>query len=109
MDAVKFIKELCRMCNAHDNCESCPAKECECQSLEHMAENTRIVDIVEKWSTSHPATTRTDLFKKAHPKASTDENDILVICPKFMDEDLRCPVGVNCWQCRQEYWMQEVE
>ena len=109
MDAVKFIKELCRMCDAHDHCESCPAEECECQSLEHMAEDTRIAAIVEKWSASHPATTRADLFKKAHPKASTDENGTLVICPKFMDEDLRCPVGVNCWQCRQEYWMQEVK
>lgn len=29
MDAVKFIKELYRMCDAHDSCESCPAKECE--------------------------------------------------------------------------------
>ena len=109
MDAVQFIKELCRMCNAHEHCKLCPAKECECLSLEHMAEDTRIVAIVEKWSASHPATTRADLFKKAHPKASTDENGTLVICPKFMDEDLRCPVGVNCWQCRQEYWMQEVE
>ena len=105
MDAVKFIKELRRMCNAHAHCESCPAKNFNCQSLEDVA----IVAIVEKWSASHPATTRADLFKKAHPKASTDENGTLVICPKFMDEDLRCPVGVNCWQCRQEYWMQEVE
>lgn len=109
MDAVKYIKELCRMCDAHEHCELCPAKECECQSLENMVKDTRIVAIVEKWSASHPAITRQDIFKKAYPNAATDVNGALVICPKFTDEDLRCPVGVNCWQCRQEYWMQEEE
>lgn len=109
MDAVKFIKELSRMCDAHDHCESCPAEECECQSLEHMAEDTRIVAIVEKWSASHPATTRQDIFKKAYPNAATGPEGALVICPKHTDKNLTCPFGVDCWQCRQEYWMQEVE
>lgn len=109
MDAAKFIKELCRMCNAHDSCESCPAEECECQSLENMAEDTRIVAIVEKWSASHSATTRQDIFKKAYPNAATSPEGALVICPKHTDKNLTCPFGVDCWQCRQEYWSQEVE
>ena len=116
MDAVKFIKERDRMCKSFDGeCKGCPAfNACEdeiCCAVgqESTLDATAQIAIVEKWSASHPAITRADLFKKAHPKASTDENGTLVICPKFMDEDFRCPVGVNCWQCRKEFWMQEVE
>ena len=116
MDAVKFIKERNRMCKSFDGgCKGCPAfsackdELCCAVGQESTLDATAQIVMVEEWSASYPATTRQDIFKKAHPKANTDENGILVICPKFMDEDLRCPVGVNCWQCRQEYWMQEVE
>ena len=109
MDAVKFIKELRRMCDVCDVCVSCPAHDCECQSLENMVKDTRIVAIVEAWSAAHPAITRADMFKKAYPNAGTDPEGILVICPKHMDKNLTCPVGVNCWQCRQEYWTKEVQ
>lgn len=44
MDAVKFIKELHRMCAAHVGCESCSAEDYECQSLENMVEDMAMLE-----------------------------------------------------------------
>ena len=73
MDAVKFIKELRRMCAAHVGCESCSAEDCECQSLENMVEDTRIVAIVEEWSAAHPRKKRQDVFLEQYPEKEIDE------------------------------------
>ena len=115
MDAVKFIKELCRMCDAHDFCESCPAEECECQSLEHMAEDTRIVSIVEDWSAAHPRKTRQDMFLEQWPETYIRGDGYLDVCPlevsaAHRDADGCCaPLDRLCPDCRREFWMQEVE
>lgn len=116
MDAVKFIKELRRMCAAHVGCESCSAEDCECQSLENMVEDTRIVAIVEQWSAAHPRKTRQSVFLEQWPNAYVNESDgLLVIAPCVVDEtqkkkNRRCGTKKeNCYQCRQEYWMQEAK
>lgn len=115
MDAVKFIKELCRMCDAHDFCESCPAKECECQSLEHMAEDTRIVAIVEDWSDAHPRKTRQDVFLEQWPETYIRGDGYLDVCPlevsaAHRDADGGCAIYDRlCHDCLREFWSQEVE
>ena len=109
MDAVKFIKELRRMCNVCDVCVSCPAHDCECQSLENMVKDTRIVAIVEAWSAAHPRKTRQRVFLEQYPEASCVDN-ILMSCPKVIDKNFSCSnTCFNCAECRREFWMQEVE
>lgn len=109
MDAVKFIKELRRMCTAHTGCESCPAERCECQSLENMVEDNRIVAIVEEWSAAHPVTTRAALFKKIFPDAVIDHFGSLAICPAEFDKNEVCDPRTDCDKCRKNYWLKEVQ
>lgn len=115
MDAMKFIKELRRMCAAHVGCESCSAEDCECQSLENMVEDTRIVAIVEEWSAAHPRKTRQSVFLEQWPEAKIDNDGCLGVCPynvsaTHRDKYGRCVVrGKSCYDCRREFWMQEVE
>lgn len=118
MDAVKFIKELRRMCNVHGNCGSCPAHDCECDSLENMVKDTRIVAIVEEWSTAHRCKTRQDVFLEHWPDATLDRRGVSVLCPKQLNCEFSC-IDENdtetpkrckdCTACRREFWMQEVK
>lgn len=113
MDAVKFIEGCQRMCRSFGyGCAGCPADDTHggCK-LSFFKGDTAVeqIKLLKEWLASHPITTRADIFKKAYPNAETDSDGILVICPKHMDKALTCPVGMNCWQCRQEYWMKEVE
>ena len=115
MDAVKLIKEFRRMCDAHASCESCPAEECECQLLEHMAEDTKIVAIVEGWSAAHPRKTRQSVFLEQYPEARVDDVGVLRVCPAIVsaahrgDEGGCSDTSKECATCRCEFWMQEVE
>ena len=115
MDAIKFIKELSRMCDAQDYCDSCPAKECECSLIDNMVKDTRIVAIVEAWSAAHPCKTRQSVFLEQYPEAAIDVRGVLQICPMAISDTYRDSNGecVNptkrCEDCRREFWMQEVE
>lgn len=111
MDAIKFIKERQRMCRFYghaDNCYQCPAKDCECSTLEYMADDNRVVDIVEKWSEEHPAKTRQSVFLERYPNARRDCQDILCICPAEIFGDTVCQ-PLLCSECRRKFWIQEVE
>lgn len=115
MDAVKFIKELRRMCDVCDVCVSCPAHDCECQSLENMVKDTRIVAIVEEWSAAHPRKTRQSVFLEQYPEAMVADGGTLSACPVLFSSEYRnayggcaSPYG-SCAECRREFWMQEVE
>ena len=115
MDTVKFIKNRRRMCNVHDNCASCPARDCECQSLENMVKDTRIVAIVEEWSAAHPSKTRQDVFLEQYPEARMGDDGVLHVDPCSISASHRNASGScatmkrECKDCRREFWMQEVE
>lgn len=115
MDAVKFIKELRRMCNVCDVCVSCPAHDCECQSLENMVKDTRIVAIVEAWSAAHPRKTRQSVFLEQWPEARIESDGMPSICPAVLSKSYsveKCPNIITqkiCADCRREFWTKEVE
>lgn len=118
MDAIKFIKERQRMCRFYghdDNCYQCPAKYCECSTLEYMADDNRVVDIVEKWSEEHPAKTRQSVFLEQYPEARIRSNGVLSACPAIISAAYRADDGgclnssKGCDDCCHEFWMQEVE
>lgn len=105
---------MCRFYGHADNCYQCPTKDCECSTLEYMADDNRVVDIVEKWSKEHPAKTRQSVFLEQYPEAQMiNDHGCLILCPKYISSDYRnnydnC-TGRVCDDCLFEFWMKEVE
>lgn len=112
MDAIKFMQEYHRMCSSCERCADCPLyTDRPCAEMPSRYTNdfsSKLIKAVEEWSAAHPLTTRADLFKKEHPNAATDEDGALLICPGHIDKTIECQDGINCWQCRTEYWLKEV-
>lgn len=108
MDAVKFLQERNRMFLSG---AATPGIE-----LEDDFDPVKVVEIIERWSVQHPRRTRQDVFLEQWPNAYVNESDgLLVIGPCVVDEtqrkkNRRCGTKKeNCYQCRQEYWMQEAK
>lgn len=119
MDALGFIKQAKRMCHSYDECENCPAhtggyEDCHIDtSLDINAEIA--VDIVGKWAKEHPEKTRQSVFLEQYPESFVDESGVLMLCPRYISEELRNSDGMckepgkHCVDCSREFWMQEVE
>lgn len=119
MDAVKFIEERARMCNSFSpNCEGCRVDEekpvmSECCLW--MFENPkRAIKVVEEWSAAHPRKTRQSIFLGNYPCARIDSQSVLYACPADVYGDNVCPkkkdaAPIICYDCRHEFWPQEVE
>ena len=106
MDAVKFIEERRRMYrttgkHAPTLAEWIPAED--------------VVKEVEEWSAAHPRKTRQDVFLEQWPTAKIDKDGCLAVCPYVISDTYRNGLGycarngVSCYDCRREFWMQEVE
>ena len=112
MDAVKFIKERNRMCKSFGrSCSDCPAdKDTCCDAFEWQEE---LVTIVEKWFATHPYKTRQSEFLKMFPHPALDSDGIIAIqpCEVIVDacKDSNGNQRTNCWACRREFWMKEIE
>lgn len=118
MDTVKFIEERNRMCKSFDaGCQKCPAfNACEyelCCAVGQLStlDATAQVAIVEEWAAAHPRKTRQSVFLEQYPEAMIDREDMLSVCPQYIDRNLECRRGRDgdCGDCRREFWMQEVE
>lgn len=116
MDAVEFLKTLCRMCNCE--CYNCEFKKrlsgfetCTVWRKTHPEE---AVAIAEKWEKEHPIKTRQSEFLKQWPEALFREG-ILQICPACVTRSFRGRVGEcvvepkNCQKCKKDFWLAEVE
>lgn len=117
MDAVKFIKEINRLCEAQEDCEDCPlighacdvnkATIMSCYNIESVQ---KMVQIVEQWAKDHPVKTRQSEFLKLFPNAQKSDG-IINICPILIDEDCKSTSecrGTRCNVCRQLCWNEEV-
>ena len=114
MDAVEFLKTLCRMCNCE--CCNCEFKKrlsafetCTAWRKTHPDE---AVAIVEKWAKEHPVKTRQSVFLEQFPNAPIYTNTHNVaLDPCLVDTALRghCPTGRGCDICRREFWLAEVK
>lgn len=120
MDAVKFIKELNRMCKSFGTgCTGCPASNacknelCCAFDLGSTLDATAQIAIVEKWSTAHPRKTRQSVFLEQWPEAGIDKSGCLMLCPLTVSAEHRDRHGectkLVCSGCRRKFWMQEVE
>lgn len=116
MDAVKFVKEWKRMCISCKTCNSCSIWKSAgmltvCSDVV-KEEPEKYVAIVEKWSEEHPVKTRQSELLKMFPDAKLTDNEIIYICPKFIDKtykDHEDCLARKCCKCKKEYWLAEVE
>ena len=119
MDSVKFIEERNRMCNSFgDRCTGCPASNaCGCCAVDQAStlDATAQIAIVEEWSAAHPRKTRQSVFLEQYPESLVDESGVLMLCPRYISEELRNSDGMckepgkHCVDCCNEFWMKEVE
>lgn len=116
MDAVKFLDERARMCNACKPCRGCPIIAWCGKGIQGQAKySTDIISTVEKWSAAHPRKTRQSVFLEHYPEAKRSEDGVLTICPMAVSAAYRNEKGgcktysCVCDDCRREFWMQEVE
>lgn len=121
MDAVEFLKTLCRMCNCE--CYKCEFgkrlsgfETCTVWRKTHPGE---AVAIVEKWAKEHPVKTRQSVFLEQYPETKILKDGAIVICPLAVsaayrekkEKDGSCAslrFG-ECDKCRKAFWLAEVE
>lgn len=118
MDALEFLKEERRMCNSFDiGCVKCPLGDIGCcvSPEETDEEFEKEIAIVERWSKEHPRKTRQSEFLKLFPETEFKRDGVIAICPFAISAAYRSEEGLcaspfkNCFNCRREFWMQEVE
>ena len=113
MDAVEYLKTLCRMC--HCECLKCEFgkarsgfETCPVWQRTHPKE---AVEIAEKWAKEHPVKTRQSVFLEQWPDARIKKADGLpMTSPCDLDGKLagKCD-GIHCPECRKKFWLAEVE
>lgn len=118
MEAIEFLREVCRMCKFHECCESCHAfdnnNRCMIKAGSSISPEEQI-ELVEKWSKEHPRKTRQSVFLDQYPNARLDGYGILKISPCCIDKNFNhFEKGENCCYfpcnvCRKNYWNEEVE
>ena len=112
MDAVEFLKTLCRMCNCE--CYNCEFKKrlsgFETCTVWRKTNPEEAVAIVEQWAKDHPIKTRQSEFLKHYPDARILAHGCLNVCPMnvFSDTDINCNAQ-PCIECKKAFWLAEVE
>ena len=116
MDAIKFVNEMVRMCAEYPKCDGCPvAVQNDDEDCMAKVPAEQMVAIVEEWAKKNPVKTRQSVFLEQWPEANIDNLNVLEVCPASISTSYRneyggcANIGVNCWDCRHEFWMQEVE
>lgn len=116
MDAVEYLKTLCRMC--HCECLKCEFgkarsgfETCPVWQRTHPEE---AVEIAEKWAKEHPVKTRQSVFLEMLPNVMLNDKGQPCFCPRTLDTAYHpvggCRLDVDiCQRCRDNFWGQEVE
>ncbi len=113
MDAVEFLRERRRMCNAQDDCDTCPIGiVCADYFVNHNYSQEKasgMVSTVEQWAKEHSAKTRQSEFLKHYPDAKIFSG-CLNACPMdvFGDTEFNCN-HQPCYECKKAFWLAEVE
>lgn len=128
MDALEFVKYAKKMCaqygvenQKHAFCQGCPAltEEDEICIANFQFESCvpdKAIEAVEKYAKEYPIETNQDRFLKAFSEA-TLRNGIIDVCPLTVSKrhrercgkDGMCPPQIDCYLCRKEFWLSEVE
>ena len=121
MDAVEFLEEQYRMCEAlNSHCEECGLSYTN-NKTDHVCGDfikrypEEAVSIVEKWAKEHPRKTRQSELLNLSPRVDMTADDVVAFCPESMDSAFACPIkerdhyDPECGECRKKYWLEEVE
>lgn len=99
MDAVKFVEERNRMCGTMSEVWGVDAAQ--------------IVKNTEEWAAAHPRKTRKSVFLERYPNAQVvADTDIPCVYPCDIEQgmkDVNYCESLSCYDCRREFWMQEVQ
>ena len=104
MDALEFVKQLRRM-----------DKETYRKYSVFDDSPEDVVAEVEEWAKMNPVKTRQSVFLERYPEAKIDNTGVLDVCPTLIvyshrtDEGECIDINRKCFDCRREFWMQEVE
>ena len=122
MDAVEFLEEQYRMCEAlRSHCEECGLSYTNNKTDLFCADFIKrhpeeAVAIVAKWAKEHPRKTRQSEFLKLFPNARiAPDGCIGGCCPSDLDTEFVCPMQkmgsdyACCPECRRVYWYAEVK
>ena len=114
MDAIKFIKEKERMCEACGSCILCPAEmDGSCAvGLRSGVSPEQQINIVKEWTKQNPRKTRQSVFLEQYPNARVTAKGIVNIWPCEVENNMQDVVYCNslsCADCRREFWTQEVD
>lgn len=111
MDAVKYLKELHRMCTKSHTCDDCPIYKETKRNCGMAYSNAEMlaghVGIVEQWAKDHPVRTRQSRFLKELPNVIRTKYGAIGICPQNVDTDIKCGEA-GCEECKWQYWGEEV-
>lgn len=107
MDAVCYVKEKNRMCEAiHEagGCEECPlaSPDYDYACADFISDNPeKVVSIVEKWAKEHPMITNADKFREVFgtPPYSYSDLTTLYICPPVAVQEGLCRNQGDCERC----------
>lgn len=107
MDAVKFVEERRRMFTV-------TGASPKYSLFDPSTRAEDVVKEVEAWSASHPRRTRQSVFLEQYPCARIDGRSVLYACPADVYGNNVCPkkkdaAPIICYDCRREFWGQEVE
>lgn len=111
MDAVKFLKELNRMCQEQEHCTGCPLEKSGMNIANCIisAGKTpeKAVEIVEDWSKENPPKTFLTDFLEKHPNAPLEVDGTPKVCIYILGyaDDIVCATGNSCNTC----WNTEME
>lgn len=121
MDAVKFLEEQYRMCEAlKSHCEECGLSYINNKTDLFCADFIKrhpeeAIAIVEKWAKEHPRKTRQSKLLKLFPRMSMTADDVIALCPESMDSAFVCQIKEHdhydpeCGECRKKYWLEEIK
>lgn len=109
MDVLNFFSEFRRMCRSSSDCAKCEYHGDKCDNAIDLLGKT--VAEVEQWSKEHPRKTRQDVFLEQWPEAELvygiiDVNPCRLVAAFRLGQECH---KTSCYDCRREFWMQEVE
>lgn len=116
MDAVEYLKTLQRMCRSNMECTTCTIYKVIGQGCGLFSAGSEklvsTITSVENWAKEHPVRTRQSVFLERYPNARLDDDNVLVVCPRSIEQngcDKFDDHILMCSDCRRKYWSEEVQ
>ncbi|MGF6376862.1 hypothetical protein M2140_001940 [Clostridiales Family XIII bacterium PM5-7] len=118
MDAITLLKTQKMICDHYTSCGDCLFYENYYCQVDTDKDYEEYVETIENWLKQHPPKTRQDVFLEQFPNSKLDTGT-LFLAPCYLDDTLlgldcnsfcdRVKKYGSCFNCKVEYWNEEVE